>query len=243
MPEDHLSRRRFLGRAGVVAGAAALGPAAALADAAKNQPATGGKAPHPANPDAALKLLLKGNKRYQKDKLELRDYSPVGEDRAERQMPFAAIITCADSRVSPTLIFDVERGNIFVSKVAGNSIDTGTLGSTEYGVAVLGVKLIMVLGHSNCGAVKSGIDVANGTTSFPPAQFGAIGPVVDLVVPPISAIPPAQRTLDNSIAANARYQAATIAAKDPIVKPAIAAGTIKVVAAVYNIANGKVSLV
>jgi carbonic anhydrase len=242
MPDDHLSRRRFLGRAGVVAGAAALGPAAALAEAAK-QSQPGGKPPHPQTPDAALKLLLKGNRRYQKGKLELRDYSPVGEDRANNQKPFAAIITCADSRVSPTLIFDVGRGNVFVSKVAGNSIDTGTLGSTEYGVAVLGVKLIMVLGHSNCGAVKSGIDVANGTTSFPPAQFGAIGPVVDLVVPPISAIPPAQRTLDNSIAANARYQAATIAAKDPIVKPAIAAGTIKVVAAVYNIANGKVSLV
>jgi carbonic anhydrase len=243
MSDDQLSRRRFLGQAGVVAGAAALGPAAAVAEAAKKNPQTGGKAPHPANPDAALKTLLKGNKRYQKNKLELRDYSPVGEDRANKQKPFAAIITCADSRVSPTLIFDVERGNIFVSKVAGNSIDTGTLGSTEYGVAVLGVKLIMVLGHSDCGAIKSAIGVANGTASFPPAQFGAIGPVVDLLVPPISALPPADRTTDNGVAANARYQAATIAEKGPIVKQAIAAGTIKVVAAVYNIANGKVSLV
>jgi carbonic anhydrase len=242
MPEEHLSRRRFIGSAGAVAGAAALGPAAALAEAAK-KPKPGGKAPHPQNPDAALKLLLKGNKRYQQGKLELRDYSPVGEGRANKQLPFAAIITCADSRVSPTLIFDVTRGNIFVSKVAGNSIDTGTLGSTEFAVKVLGVKLIMVLGHSNCGAVKAGIGVANGTSAFPPDQFGAIGPVVDLLVPPISGIPPDQRTVDNSIAVNARYQAATIAAKDPIVKPAIAAGTIKVVAGVYNIANGKVSLV
>jgi carbonic anhydrase len=241
MPEDHLSRRRFLGSAGAVAGAAALGPAAALAAAKK--PQRGGTAPHPQDPDAALKLLLKGNKRYQKGKLELRDYSPVGEGRANKQLPFAAIITCADSRVSPTLIFDVERGNIFVSKVAGNTIDTGTLGSTEYGVAVLGAKLIMVLGHSDCGAVKSAIGVANGTASFPPAQFGAIGPVVDLLVPPIAGLPPDQRSVDNSIAANVRYQAATIAAKDPIIKPAIAAGKLAVVAAVYNLANGKVSLV
>jgi carbonic anhydrase len=211
--------------------------------AATTKPPKGGKAPHPTNPDAALKLLLKGNKRYQKGKFELRDYSPVGEDRANNQAPFAAIITCADSRVSPTLVFDVERGNIFVPKVAGNSIDVGTLGSTEYGVAVLGVKLIMVLGHSDCGAVKSAIGVVNGTAAFPPDQFGAIGPVVDLLVPPIAAIPPDQRTVDNSIAANARYQAAQIAGKDPIIKPRIAAGTLKVVSAVYNIANGKVSLV
>ena len=242
MSDDQLSRRRFLGTAGAVAGVAALGPAAALTEAAK-KPKTGGRAPHPGNPDAALKALLDGNKRYRKGKLTLRDYSPVGERRGEKQQPFAAIITCADSRVSPTLIFDVERGNLFVCKVAGNSIDTGTLGSTEFGVAVLGVKLILVMGHSDCGAVKSAIGVANGTASFPPAQFGAIGPVVDALVPPIAGLPPDQRTVDNSIATNARYQAATIAAKDPIIKPAIAAGTIKVVAAVYNIANGKVSLV
>jgi carbonic anhydrase len=241
MPEDHLSRRRFIGRAGAVAGVAALGPAAALAEAKK--PQRGGRAPHPQNPDAALKLLLKGNRRYQKGKLELRDYSPVGEDRANKQIPFAAVITCADSRVSPTLIFDLERGNIFVSKIAGNSIEQGTLGSTEYAVAVLGVKLIMVLGHSDCGAVKSAIGVANGTSSYPPDRFGEIGAVVNLLVPPISGIPPDQRTVDRSVAVNAQYQAANIAGRGPIIKPAIDAGTLKVVPAVYNIADGKVSVI
>jgi carbonic anhydrase len=240
MTEDNLSRRKFLGKAGAVAGAAALGPAA-LAEA-KKPPHRGRRAPHPATPDAALKLLLKGNRRYQKGKLELRDYSPVGEDRANKQVPFAAIITCADSRVSPTLVFDLERGNIFVSKIAGNSIETGTLGSTEYAVKVLGVKLIMVLGHSDCGAVKSGIAVAGGA-SYPRNVYGEIGRVVDLLVPPISAIPADQRSVDRCVTANAQFQAADIAGRDPVIKPAIAAGTIKVVAAVYNIANGKVSLV
>jgi carbonic anhydrase len=109
------SRRDFLGKAGGLAAAATLGPAAvaeALAEANKHGKKRG---PHPKNPAEALNLLVKGNRRYQKGKLQLRDYSPVGEDRAHDQKPFAAIITCADSRVSPTLIFDVERGNIFVS--------------------------------------------------------------------------------------------------------------------------------
>jgi carbonic anhydrase len=227
-----------------VAAAATLGPAA-LADAVAEakKPGRGRRFPHPKNPDEALKLLLQGNKRYQKGKLELRDYSPVGEDRASKQAPFAALITCADSRISPTLVFDVERGNIFVSKVAGNSIETGTLGSTEYGIAVLGVKLVMVLGHTDCGAIRSGIGVANGTSSYPPDKYGAIGPVVDLIVPPIKTVPLADRTVANCVPVNARAQAVDLASRTPILTAAIAAGTIKVVSAVYNIANGKVSLV
>jgi carbonic anhydrase len=237
------SRRDFLGKAGGLAAAATLGPAAvaeALAEANKHGKKRG---PHPKNPAEALNLLVKGNRRYQKGKLQLRDYSPVGEDRAHDQKPFAAIITCADSRVSPTLIFDVERGNIFVSKVAGNSIDTGTLGSTEYAIKVLGVKLVMVLGHSDCGAVKAAIGVANGTSSYPADKYGAIGDFVDKIVPSVQGLPPADRTLPNCVHVNARAQAADIAGRGPIVKPAIDAGQIAVVPAVYNIKNGKVSLI
>ncbi len=233
-----------MGKAGGLAAAAALGPAA-LAEAAAGAEKKRGKkpGPHPKNPAEALNLLVKGNRRYQKGKLQLRDYSPVGEDRAHNQKPFAAIITCADSRVSPTLIFDVERGNIFVSKVAGNSIDTGTLGSTEYAVKVLGVKLVMVLGHSDCGAVKAAIGVANGTSSYPPDKYGAIGDFVDKIVPSVQGVPPADRTLPTCVHVNARAQAADIAGRGPIVKPAIDAGQIAVVPAVYNIKNGKVILI
>jgi carbonic anhydrase len=199
--------------------------------------------PHPTNPEEALDLLLEGNRRYQEGKLELRDYSPVGEDRANNQMPFAAIISCADSRVSPTLIFDVDRGNIFSSKVAGNIIDSGTLGSTEFAVKVLGVKLVMVLGHSDCGAVKAAIDAADGTSSYPSETFGAIGEVVGKVVPPIQGLPPADRTLSHCISVNARAQADEIASREPIIKQAIADHQIVVVAAVYDIATGKVSLI
>jgi carbonic anhydrase len=131
----------------------------------------GGRAPHPRTPAEALRVLQAGNKRYRREKLTLRDYSPVGEKRAPEQKPFAAIITCADSRISPELVFDVERGNIFVSRIAGNGIDSGTLGSTEYAVAVLGVKLVLVLGHSDCGAVKSAIGAVTEGKAYPSSKI------------------------------------------------------------------------
>ena len=194
------------------------------------------------NPEDALGLLVEGNRRHQAGKVELHDHSPA-EDRASGQMPFAAIITCADSRVSPTLIFDLERGNIFSSKVAGNVIDSGTLGSTEFAVKVLGVKVVMVLGHSDCGAVKAAIEVANGDSSFPPDTHGAIGEVVGKVVPAVQEVPPAERTVPHCISANARAQADDLASREPIIKQAIADGQVEVVAAVYDIETGKVSLI
>jgi carbonic anhydrase len=185
---------------------------------------------------------MEGNGRHQSGRVELHDYSPVGDDHANRQMPFAAIISCADSRVSPTLIFDVDRGNLFSSKIAGNTIDSGTLGSTEFAVKVLGVKLVMVLGHSNCGAVTAAIEVANGESSYPPEEYGAIGEVVDRIVPSIRDLPPADRTLPASVERNAAAQAADLAERRPIVRQAVESGQIAVVAAVYDIASGAVTL-
>lgn len=204
-------------------------------------PDLGEQAPHPETPEAALAALMAGNERYRTGELSLRDHSPVGYDRAVAQKPFAAVVACSDSRVSPNLIFDVERGNIFNSKVAGNSIAPAILGSTEFAVAVLGVKLVMVLGHSDCGAVKAAIDVTNGQ-EFPEAEFGQIGAIVDAVVPSVKRIDPAERTLDACVSANARDQADRLAAAKPIIAPALAAGRIDVVAGVYDIGSGRVSL-
>jgi carbonic anhydrase len=199
-------------------------------------------AAHPSGPDDALSLLMEGNRRHQSGRVELRDYSPVGDDHASKQMPFAAIISCADSRVSPTLVFDVDRGNLFSSKIAGNTIDSGTLGSTEFAVKVLGVKLVMVLGHSNCGAVTAAIEVANGEASYPPDEFGAIGEVVDRIVPSIRTLAAAERTLPAAVERNAAAQAADLAERGPIVRQAVESGQIAVVAAVYDIASGAVAL-
>lgn len=230
-----------MGGLGAVTGAAALGgvgAAEALAGAA-----TGGKAPHPKTPAEALRILQAGNKRYRQGKLSLRDYSPVGEKRAAEQKPFAAIITCADSRISPELVFDIERGNIFVSRIAGNSIDSGTLGSTEYGVAVLGVKLVMILGHSDCGAIKAAIGAVTEGKTYPSSKYGAIGEVVDLLTPTVKSLPADERTLGRCVPANAIAQAQDLAGRGPIIAPAIQSGSIEVVAGVYNIANGAVSIV
>jgi carbonic anhydrase len=234
-----VSRRRLFGMGGAAAAAAALGSVGATDALA----ATGGRAPHPKTPAEALRTLQAGNKRYRQNKLQLRDYSPVGERRAAEQKPFAAIITCADSRISPELVFDVERGNVFVSRIAGNSIDEGTLGSTEYAVAVLGVKVVMVLGHSDCGAIKAAISTVTEGKTFPPAKFGAIGSFVDLLVPTVKSLPADERNLARCVPANAITQAQKLGTTNPIIAPAVAAGKIEVVAGVYNIANGAVSIV
>jgi carbonic anhydrase len=233
-----LSRRRFIGGLGAATGAAALGGAGVAEALGK---ATGGGAPHPKTPAEALRALEAGNKRYRQGKLTLRDYSPVGERRASEQKPFAAIITCADSRISPELVFDVERGNIFVSRIAGNGIDPGTLGSTEYAIAVLGVKLVLVLGHSDCGAVKSAIAAVTEGKAYPSSQYGEIGAVIDLLVPAVRSLPASERNLARCVPANAIAQAQDLARRGPIVAPAVESGAIQVVAGVYNIANGIVS--
>jgi carbonic anhydrase len=198
--------------------------------------------PHPESPDEALSALEVGNERHRAGTQELRNLSPLGERHAEAQRPFAAIIACADSRVSPALIFDLDRGNLFVSRVAGNTVDTGTLGSTEYAVAVLGVKLVMVLGHSGCGAVQAAIEVAGGQESYPTDRYGAIGSLVDAVLPAVESLPADQRALPECVAANALVQAAAIADTGPIIGPAVEAGTVSVVAAVYEIETGRVEL-
>jgi carbonic anhydrase len=238
--DSFLSRRRFIGGLGAVSGAAAFGGVGAAEALAGS---TGGNAPHPKTPAEALRILQAGNKRYRQGKLSLRDYSPVGEKRASEQKPFAAVITCADSRISPELVFDVERGNIFVSRIAGNSIDSGTLGSTEYGIAVLGVKVVMILGHSDCGAIKAAIGAVTEGKTYPSSKYGSIGKVVDLLVPTVKSLPADQRTLGRCVPANAIAQAQDLARRGPIVAPAIKSGSIQVVAGVYNIANGAVSIV
>jgi len=225
-----LSRRGFLGTAATVA----------VAGTAAAEDALAATSARPSTPDAALRALRAGNDRYRRGRWLRRDYSPVGERRASAQAPFAAILTCADSRIAPSLVFDVERGNLFGAHVAGNSVDSGSLGSLEYAVAVLEVPLIVVLGHTDCGAVKAAISVADGKATYPPEQYGAIGEVVGRIVPAVQALPVAGRTLAASIAANAAAQAKDLESRDPIIAPAVKAGRLRVVAAVYDIRTGRV---
>src|SRR5687768_13038318 len=177
------SRRNFLTAtgAGAVAAAAAMTGASAIAATPPGAaPAKGGKTT--LSPDQALELLKDGNRKFLTD-------SPVraavGRQRrleiAQSQAPFAAYVTCSDSRVSPELLFGRGLGELFIIRNAGNTVDTVALGSIEYAVAELGVPLVVVMGHERCGAVAAAAAVVRDNATFP----GAIGRMVEPIVPAV----------------------------------------------------------
>jgi carbonic anhydrase len=161
---------------------------------------------------------------------------------ATAQFPEAAIIACSDSRVPPEILFDQGVGDLFVIRVAGNVIaDSGAVvkGSIEYAVAVLKVPLVMVLGHSNCGAVKAAIDLAASNEPLP----GAIDGLVRLIKPAVesSAKEPGDK-LTNAIRANVELGVERLHGLDPIVAEAVRGGKLKLVGATYDLASGRVKL-
>src|SRR5262252_10587702 len=168
------SRRRFLqlGAAGTAAGLLAVGWE--LAAPVKLQ------AQSNLSPDAALKELMDGNQRFTSGKLKAfdEDLAILKQKTVEKQEPFAAVLSCADSRVPVEIVFDQSIGHLFVVRVAGNVATPEIIASLEYGVAVLGTKVLMVLGHGNCGAVKATIDgkAVPGQIS---ALYAPIRPAVD----------------------------------------------------------------
>ncbi|UFS80557.1 carbonic anhydrase (plasmid) [Rhizobium sp. T136] len=184
-------------------------------------------------PDAALKELMDGNERYVGGQLRSlnEDLSILKSKNAEKQEPFAAVLSCADSRVPVEFVFDQSIGHLFVVRVAGNITTPEITASLEYGVAVLGTKVLMVLGHGNCGAVKATMEgkAVPGQIS---ALYAPIRPAVDV----------AGGNLDAAIDANARLQASLLSQASPIIAGAIKEGKLKVVAARYDIVSGKVSL-
>ncbi|MBK9116755.1 MAG: carbonic anhydrase [Betaproteobacteria bacterium] len=235
--EPAVSRRDFL-TAGAAAALAALSGTAFAAD-----PPKPGAAPLPnAIPPAdALKRLLDGNARYAANAPRERDYSAGRAARVQGQYPIAAILSCADSRVAPELAFDEGPGDLFVVRVAGNFVTQDLLASLEYGVQFLGVPLIMVLGHTNCGAVDAAIKVLKTKATLP-------GHLPDLVTAIKPAVIVAERTqkgdlLENAIAENVRRQVARLKTSPPVVQRYYAGKKIDIVGGVYDLATGKVALV
>jgi carbonic anhydrase len=213
-----LSRRTF------VAGTAAAVLLPRRWDAAYTAPLT---------PDAALARLVDGNARFVSKQLTSfhDDLDILKQNTVDKQEPFAAVLSCADSRVPVELIFDQTIGHVFVTRVAGNIASSEIIASLEYGVAVLGTKLIMVMGHGGCGAVKAAI-----TAKAVPGQISAlyryIRPAVDQ----------AGTDLDAAIRANALIQARLLRESSPVVAEAIQQNTLRVVASVYDLASGKVTV-
>ena len=185
------------------------------------------------SPDAALQALMDGNQRYVERRLKLyeEDLAILKQNTAEKQEPFASVLSCADSRVPVELVFDQSIGHVFVNRVAGNIATSEIIASIEYGVAVLGTRVLMVLGHAACGAVKASI-AAKAVPGQISALYRYIRPAVD----------EARGDLEAAIKANARIQAKLLKDSSPVVASAVKDGKLSVVAAYYDLASGKVAL-
>ena len=233
MNQKEFSRRDFLTRVGTGA-ALSLVPLSILNSAwAAENPRPDGKEISPAE---ALTILKDGNKRVVKGRALRKNLSPAGKAWTDGQWPFAAVLGCADSRVHPDEVFDIAPANLFVVRNAGNVIDDDVLGSLEYAVEHLSVGLIVVMGHSNCGAVKAteGI-VANGGKAG-----GHIDSIVDKIRPAITALP-AGHTLADSVKANSIQSAQLAMSQSSILEEAIKKGELKIVSSVFDLKTKAVS--
>jgi carbonic anhydrase len=191
------------------------------------------------SPDQAMESLEKGNQRFVSDPQECEmDLAKQRASVAGGQAPWATILGCADSRVPPELVFGGRGlGELFVARNAGNLADTGTIGTLEFGAAVLGSPLIVVLGHSACGAVKSACEVVTDNATFP----GSIGPMIDPIIPAALAVRGKDGDFaDNSIRESAMRTAARLGKASAILAGLIDQGKLKIVAAHYDLATGKV---
>jgi carbonic anhydrase len=199
--------------------------------------------PRPVNPDLALRQLLAGNRRFAMGRPLTPRRSPAEfRTLAYQQFPEAVIVSCADSRVAPEILFDVGVGDIFVVRVAGNIIDGAgatVKGSIEYAVAELNVSLILVLGHSGCGAVKAAIQHIDHRDSLP----GAINGLVRLIKPAVAKSRGlAGNPLDNAIGRNVEIGVEKLRGLEPILAPRVKNGKVKVVGGVYDLRTGVVTM-
>jgi carbonic anhydrase len=191
--------------------------------------------PSQLTPDGALKLLMEGNKRFTSRRVTSphRDVTRLKEVAA-KQEPFAAILGCADSRVPSEILFDRGFGDLFVCRVAGNIATPEEVGSLEFGTAVLGSKVILVLGHERCGAVSATIKGA--------AVPGQIGSLLDAIRPALDrAKGQSGDALENATKANVAYQIEKLKSS-PVLSERLAAGTLKIVGGYYDLDTGVVSL-
>jgi carbonic anhydrase len=184
-------------------------------------------------PDAALAELMAGNERFVTRRItsDAQDLAILKQNNAEKQEPFAAVLSCADSRVPVELVFDQTIGHIFVTRIAGNFATSEIIASLEYGAAVLGTKVILVMGHAGCGAVKATIQGAE-----VPGQISALYPHIQ------PAVDLAGNNLEAATKANAKIQAALLAESSTVIKGLVKEGKLKVAAAYYDIATGSVTL-
>lgn len=188
--------------------------------------------------DQALEILIEGNRMFVAGEL------PPADNSAERrlaiaksQAPFAVLLSCSDSRVPPEALFGRGLGDLFIVRVAGNTVSPEGLGSIEYAVAELGVPLVVVLGHERCGAVAAAVSVVEDFTNFP----GAIG---DMVAPILPAAITARKEpgdwLDNAVRRNVVNVVEKLKVSGKLIEDPLEAGSLKIVGARYDLDDGRV---
>ena len=189
-------------------------------------------------PEHSLQLLKEGNFRFLNNLKKDRDHLEVLNQLKDNQRPFAAIVSCMDSRTAAELIFDQGFGDIFSIRIAGNVVTTGILGSLEYATSVVGSKLIVVLGHTNCGAIKGACNHI---------RLGHLSELIEKIEPAVAEV---EKTINKEnqyelfeyevTKTNVLIGAREITERSPIIKALVAEGKVGVVPAIYNIATGKV---
>ncbi|RRO16826.1 carbonic anhydrase family protein [Flavobacteriaceae bacterium 14752] len=191
-------------------------------------------------PESVLKDLIEGNKRFIENKFEYRDYSSQKISATEGQYPKAIVLSCVDSRVPVETIFDQGIGDIFVSRVAGNFVNTDILGSMEYACKVAGSKLVFVLGHEKCGAVSSACDHV---------ELGNITSMLKNIKPAIEdTSTEGERSSKNAefvqavVEKNVQLNIERIRKESPILKDLEDFGEIKIVGGVYSLKTGKIKM-
>ena len=196
-----------------------------------------GMALGPLEPEAAWEKLMEGNRHFvaEQPSHPNQDANRRNESSLE-QRPFAAILGCADSRVAPEILFDQGLGDLFVVRVAGNTPDDFLMGSLEYAVAHLGIRLIVVLGHEECGAVQASL-----TRKIYPGH-------IETILNAIRQAPPLQtcerkQALSCAMEANVQYVVEKIKNDPPILSQEVAAGKVQVIGAYYDLQKGSVTRV
>ena len=185
------------------------------------------------SPDAALQDLIEGNRRFSAHRVTAheQDLAILKQNTTEKQEPFAAVLSCADSRVPVEMVFDQSIGHLFVTRVAGNVVTPEIIASLEYGAVALGTKVILVMGHGNCGAVKATIQAKEA-----PGQISALFPHIQ------PAVNQAGTDLEAATRANVKIQSALLREASTVISGLVKEGKLKVVAGYYDIGSGVVSL-
>jgi len=229
----NVSRRTLLQLGAVAIGTGTLTAGLGSKLVAAQTPA----APKDMTPQQALQMLMEGNERFVKRKTKNSTNRDVTRVRAvsQNQYPFASILSCADSRVPAEIIFDQGFGDLFMCRVAGNVATPEEIGSLEFGTAVLGSKILMVMGHKRCGAVSAAIKGGE----FP----GQIGTLISAIQPALkNANISTNNQLEEAVKANVLYQV-QILNKSPVVSQLIQTNKLKVVGSYYDLDTGAVTLV